>query len=143
MIRLGRLFGVLALAVALALPAAAQTVGEGDRAAIEALIDGQIAAFRRDDGAAAYAMAAPAIQTIFPTVEQFMSMVRSGYSPVYRPQSVVFGPLVETAQGPVQKVFLTGPDGLAYVAAYSLERQADGSWKISGCVLLRDDRPSI
>ena len=57
---------------------------------------------------------------IFPTVDIFMAMVRTGYQPVYRPQSVTFGPLVETAAGPIQRVFITGPDGQSYVAVYSL-----------------------
>ena len=135
-----------ALAVALALPAAAavaQSPDGAERAAIRVLIESQIAAFQRDDGAAAYAMAAPAIHGIFPTVEAFMAMVRQGYMPVYRPRSVVFGPLQDSPVGPLQWVFLTGPDGVNYVAVYSLERQADGSWKISGCALARDNRPAI
>jgi hypothetical protein len=136
---------IVALALTIApwsAPVRAQSLGDADRAAIQSLIGSQIAAFERDDGAAAYAMASPGIQRIFPTVDAFMTMVEGGYMPVYRPRSFVFGPLVDTPHGPVQTVFITGPDGLAYVAIYSLERQADGSWKISGCTLQRDDRPT-
>ena len=38
-------------------------------------------------------------------------MVRGQYQPVYRPRSVTFGPLVDSPAGPLQKVFLVGPDG--------------------------------
>ena len=135
-------FIALAFAVGLALPAAAD-VSAGDRATIKSLIEGQIAAFQADDGAAAYGLASPTIHSYFPTVEQFMEMVKSGYQPVYRPQSVTFGSIVETAAGPLQKVYLTGPDGNNYVAVYALQRQPDGTWKINGCTILRDDSPSI
>ena len=145
MSRLTRLLTAVALVGALTVPATAPagTLGTGDETAIRMLIEDQIEAFRRDDGDAAYAMASPTIRGIFPTVAQFMAMVRQGYQPVYRPRSVVFGALAETAQGPIQQVFLTGPDGQSYVAVYSLERQADGAWRIGGVVIVRDRSPAI
>jgi len=133
------------MSAVLSAPAAAgsPSLGEADRAAIRSLIASQIAAFEHDDGGAAYAMASPGIQEIFPTVESFMAMVEGGYGPVYRPRALAFGPLTVTEQGPVQAVFVTGPHGHDYVALYSLERQADGGWKISGCTLHGDDRPGV
>jgi hypothetical protein len=58
----------------------AQAVEEADKAAIRGVIERQIAAFKADDAAAAYAVAAPEIQRMFP-VERFMAMVREGYKP--------------------------------------------------------------
>jgi hypothetical protein len=136
---------ILALA-ALAITAVPALVGaqsSGDRAAIQSLIAGQIEAFRRDDGAAAYAAASPGIRSKFPSVEFFMSMVAGAYTPVYRPRSFAFGALNDTAGVPVQRLFLVGPDGLAYVADYFLEREPDGTWKIDGVNIVRDDQPSI
>lgn len=121
----------------------AETLGDGDRAAIRSLITGQIEAFQRDDGAAAYGFASPLIHSYFPTVDAFMGMVKNGYQPVYRPQSVTFGELADTQAGVLQKVFVTGPDGKNYVAVYTMQRQPDGSWLINGCALLPDDSPSI
>jgi hypothetical protein len=145
MLRYARTIAAAALVAAVAVAPAvdAQMPGGEDQAAIEALISDQIAAFQRDDGTTAYSMAAPAIQDLFPSVDEFMAMVRQGYAPVYRPRSVVFGALSAGDGGPVQQVYLTGPDGLAYTAVYALERQPDGSWRIAGCVLVRDTRPSI
>ena len=114
-------------------------VSSADRATIQTIIQNQIAAFQRDDGATAYSYASPTIQGLFPSPEQFMTMVRDGYRPVYRPRSVVFGEVIETLAGPVQRVYLTGPDGRGWVALYSLERQPDGSWKINGCRLIVDE----
>ena len=51
--------------------------------------------------------------------------------------------LLETEFGPKQRAFVTGPDGQAYAAEYTLQRQPDGTWKISGCTILKDDSPSI
>lgn len=140
--RIAALIVAVALAFGLAAPAAAE-VSDADRATIQSLITGQIDAFRRDDGAAAYDFASQAIQTIFPTADIFMEMVKTGYLPVYRPQSFTFGPLRETPAGPVQRVFITGPDGQSYVADYALQRQPDGTWKINGCTLIKDTSPTI
>ena len=140
-----RILGVL-FALALLGPFSAlhaEPLGDSDRAAIKSLITGQIEAFQRDDGAAAYGFASPLIHSYFPTVDAFMGMVKNGYQPVYRPQSVTFGELADTDAGVLQKVFVTGPDGKHYVAVYTLERQPDGSWLINGCSLLPDDSPSI
>ncbi len=136
------LFALLVIA-GLSLSRPAHAVDDSDRAAIQALISGQIAAFQADDGAAAYAMASRGIQQVFPSVEAFMDMVANGYMPVYRPRSFTFGPLEDSPLGPVQRVFVTGPDGDRYIAAYLLQRQDDGSWKINGCSLTRDSAPSI
>ncbi len=142
-----RIAGVLIAIVAgagLASPALSDsTVSPADQTAIQALIAGQIDAFRRSDDAAAYADASPSIHDVFPTVDAFMAMVRNGYQPVYRPQSVIFGKVEPGTMGPLEKVYVTGPDGRNYVAVYSLQQQPDGSWKIDGCSLVPDDTPSI
>jgi hypothetical protein len=135
-----RLFGpifVLLLAVATALTPAARADGldSGAAAAIRSVIESQMAAFKVDDGPAAFAYASPTIQQIFGTPANFMSMVKTGYAPVYRPQSVEFRELMPEAGGPVQVVHIVGPDGRAVLALYSMEQQPDGSWRIDGCTL--------
>ena len=110
---------------------------EADRDAIEATISGQIEAFRRDDGAAAFAYAAPRIQAQFGDADTFMAMVRGGYAAVYRPQHLRFLALRTNGDEPTQEVLIIGPDGLPYFALYMMERQADGSWRIGGVALVR------
>ncbi len=119
--------------------AGGSTLGSADAAAIRSVIERQLAAFQRDDDAAAFAFAAPAIQAIFGTAEAFMEMVRRGYAPVYRPRGTEFASLVVTADGPVQKVLFAGPDGRLVLALYCMEREPDGSWRISGCVLVKPE----
>lgn len=136
---------LFALTLALGLPRVAQAeeVTPADQATIRATISSQIDAFRRDDGNTAYGFASPNIQGLYPTADLFMSMVRNAYQPVYRPQSVTFGQLSNSPAGPLQKVFLVGPDGKSYVAVYSLQRQPDGSWRINGCTLVEDSGATI
>ncbi len=111
-----------------------------DQVAIEAVISHQIEAFRRDDGVTAFSFAAPNIHAMFQTEANFMAMVARGYQPVYRPRDMQFGELTDVDGVPTQKVELIGPDGLAYTALYSMEKQPDGSWKIAGCEIVRSAR---
>ncbi len=115
--------------------ARADGLPETDRAAIQAVISGQLDAFRRDDGATAFGYASPGIHEMFGTVDTFMTMVQRGYPPVYRPRQVTFGQLVEEDGRIVQVVHLVGPDGAPVDAFYTMEKQPDGSWKIAGCRL--------
>src|SRR5258708_17051046 len=81
------LFLLAILLLSLAAPARAAD----DVAAAQGVILSQVEAFSRDDAAAAYSHAAPAIQEIFPRADIFMSMVRTLYAPAYRHKSFDFG----------------------------------------------------
>jgi hypothetical protein len=115
------------------------TIPGTERRAIRSVIEAQISAFRADDGERAFSFAAPSIRGIFLTADNFMAMVRRGYEPVYRPRDVRFGDLIDVEQTLVQKVIVTTPDGKQVLALYSMERQSDGSWRISGCMLAEPD----
>ncbi len=117
---------------------AARALEEADRQAIQRTIERQIEAFRRDDAPGAYAFAAPSIQRMFPDDQGFLAMVRQGYKPVYRQRSLSFGETRDAPDGPLQAVRLQDEDGVDWLAIYSLERQPDGSWRIAGCVLVRE-----
>ena len=131
-----RLVMAMLVALGLAVAAVAQDLAQGDGAAIRGVIAAQMEAFARDDGESAFGFASPGIRERFGTAEVFMGMVRSGYQPVYRPQEVRFEPLRVEGGEVVQPVVVVGPDGKAVLALYGMERQADGSWRISGCVLV-------
>ncbi len=127
------LFLLAILLLTLAAPARAAD----DVAAAQGVIRSQVEAFSRDDAAAAYSYAAPAIQEIFPQADIFMSMVRNSYAPVYRHKSFDFGE-ARVADGTiVQRIHIVDADGIPWEALYTLELQPDGSIKITGCVLLK------
>src|SRR6266853_4888793 len=122
------------LLAALLISLAAPTRAADDVAAAQGVIRSQVEAFSRDDAAAAYSHAAPAIQEIFPQADIFMSMVRNSYAPVYRHKSFDFGE-ARVADGTIaQRVHIVDAEGLAWEALYTLELQPGGSLKISGCV---------
>ncbi|MBK1865160.1 DUF4864 domain-containing protein [Taklimakanibacter albus] len=130
------LVGALAVLATL-LPLRAQSVSDAEAAEFQRIITSQLNAFSADDGATAYGFAAPNIQRLFPTPEVFMSMVQKGYAPVYRRQSYAFGRIgTEMGGQPTQHVTIIDANGKAWTALYAMQRQPDGSWKISGCSLV-------
>jgi hypothetical protein len=139
----------LALSLALSLPRLAaaadapSTLPASDQQAIRQVIGAQLEAFQHDDGNTAFGFATPAIQQKFGDAATFMQMVKSGYSAVYRPRSVAFDELLDTAFGPDQILKVIGPDGRAYTAHYIMEKQPDGRWMINGCYLTRMEDQSV
>lgn len=110
--------------------------GEAEIKAAQSSIEAQIRAFLEGDNALAYSYAAPNIQRIYPTVEQFMAMVQNGYQPVWKPRDFAFGDAMEMSPTTIaQRVMITGPDGRAYEAVYTLALQDDGTFRITGVSL--------
>jgi hypothetical protein len=114
-------------------------MSEQDRAAIRSIIQGQVDAFRRDDGTAAFDYASPMIHQLFGTPEIFMDMVRQGYPMVYRPKVFDFSDIVMLNGAPTQKVRVVGPDGKRHMAFYPMTQLPDGTWRIDGCYLQAPD----
>jgi hypothetical protein len=108
-----------------------------DIAAAQSVISAQEQALGRDDAAAAYSYAAPAIRQRFPQPDVFMSMVRDAYTPVYRHRSFEFGEAKVDGDWIAQRVHIVDANGEMWEALYTLEREADGSLKITGCTLLK------
>ena len=125
------------LLIALLMGFASPARAADDVAVAQGVIRSQEGALSRDDAAAAYSYAAPAIQGVFPDAETFMAMVRKSYAPVYRHRSFEFGEA--RAEGGViaQRVHIIDENGEAWEALYTLEQQGDGSLKITGCSLLK------
>ncbi|SDJ25040.1 MULTISPECIES: DUF4864 domain-containing protein [Bradyrhizobium] len=108
-----------------------------DVATAQSVIRSQEQAFGRDDAAAAYSYAAPAIRQLFPQADIFMFMVQNSYAPIYRHKSLEFGE-ARAANGQIaQRVHIVDANGEAWEALYTLEAQPDGSLKITGCSLLK------
>lgn len=108
-----------------------------DATTAQSVIRAQEQAFVRDDAAAAYSYAAPAIREIFPAPDTFMFMVQNGYAPVYRHKSFEFGDSKSEGNRIAQHVHIVDANGEAWEALYTLEQQPDGSYRITGCSLLK------
>ena len=129
---------LVALSAAILVLSSAQAqdaVAPADEMATRQVIDEQIAAFRSGSHDRAYSYAAPNIRQIFPTVERFISMVQGGYMPLYSPEAYVFGRNALISGQVFQEVIVTDSAGKQWQAVYTLARQPDGSWKISGVKL--------
>ncbi len=131
-----RLTPSILLAALIATASPVQAADETERAAARAAITRQVEALARDDAGTAYAQAAPGIRDLFPTPEVFIGMVRTNYAPVYRHRSFVFGAARQSGETTLsQSVAIQDIHGVDWTAEYSLERQADGQWRIAGCRL--------
>jgi Domain of unknown function (DUF4864) len=111
-------------------------VNELDRFAIRSVVEQQLQAFQNDDAIAAFSFASPTIQAQFQTPDQFMEMVRTAYSAVYRPRSVVFEAIANVEGYPAQTVLLMDAGGDMVRALYLMQKQDNETWCIHGCLLM-------
>jgi hypothetical protein len=126
---------MFALLVSVAVACAQDEPSEADSVATKSVIQDQLEAFRSHDLPRAYSHAAPNIRTIFPSVERFSTMVENGYGPIYSPQAYVFGRSRQQADEIHQEVIITDENGKQWQAVYSLMRQDDDTWQITGVIL--------
>jgi hypothetical protein len=99
-----------------------------DRIAIRAVIERQLEVF---------ALASPEIQAKYGSPENFMTIVKTFYEPIYRPRRMGGFTKLHVIDGqPTQPVLLVGPDGDFAVALYTMTKQVHGEWKILGCSLI-------
>jgi hypothetical protein len=126
-----------ALAFALVVLALVNFARAGDAPDVQGIISRQLDAFAHDDAASAYAFAAPGIQEKFPSADAFLAMVKETYPPVYRHRSVQYGKQSREGDQIEQGVVFVDPDNVVWGGVYTLGQQADGGWKITGCVIVR------
>lgn len=111
------------------MPVPVQETASGEA---QSVITDQLEAFKSGDTARAYSHAAPNIKRVFPDEQRFMQMVTTGYPMVNDPAGYRFGRAVETGGMLHQEVFITDRAGKTWQAVYMLQRQPDGSLKITG-----------
>jgi hypothetical protein len=104
-----------------------------DEAKMREVITRQLDAMHRDDAAAAFAIASPAIQSIFQDAPTFMRMVQLGFPQLYRSRNHRFLKL-DTSDGRLIERVLIESDVGTVVARYELV-EIDGLSRINGCIL--------
>jgi type IV secretory pathway TrbL component len=132
-----------AAAVVMALLVGTASAEELTAASSRAIVERQFDAFERDDGQAAYALAAPTIKEIFSDAGHFMAMVRDHYAPVYRHRSADFGAFKVLGDEATLEATLVDNDNVVWTALYSFRRGQNGDWLISGCVLAKAEASAI
>jgi hypothetical protein len=134
---------IAAAAVAVAMCVAVASAEDLTAASSRAIVERQFDAFARDDGQAAYALAAPTIKDMVSDADHFMAMVRDHYGPVYRHRSADFGAFKESGDEASLEATLVDNDNVVWTALYSFRRGPNGDWLISGCVLAKAEASAI
>jgi hypothetical protein len=136
----GRLIAGLAALVLLlaAPPSQAAPFTAADEKSVRSVIENQLAAFAKDDAAKAFSFAAPNVREAVGNAAGFMAMVRKDYPVVYRPGSVAFLKAEGKDGQAIQRVQMTDAGGVSWLAVYSLERQRNKAWRITGCAVVEN-----
>lgn len=128
----------LLLLQAFTIPAHAQALTSVDEKNVRAVVEGQLAAFVKDDATKAFSFAAPNVREAVGNAPDFLAMVRRDYPVVYRPASVAFLKVEGKDADAIQRVQMMDASGNSWLAVYSLQRQKDKSWRITGCVVVEN-----
>ena len=117
------------------LASAQEALPEPVQKEIRSIIDRQLEALKRDDAAAAFGLAAPVFRAKFGTPERFMAAVKKDFAAIYRPRTVTYQDMGFASGKPVQKMLVIGGDGKAAMAYFSMEKQANGAWRVDALVV--------
>jgi len=109
-----------------------------DEKTVRTVVEAQLAAFAKDDAVKAFSYAAPSVREAVGTADAFLTMVRRDYPMVYRPASVAFLKAEGKDDDVVQRVQMLDASGNSYLAVYSLQRQKDNVWRITGCAVVEN-----
>ncbi len=119
-------------------PAHAEALSVKDEQAVQTVVQSQLAAFAKDDADKAFSYAAPELRKNIGSSSAFMAMVKNSYPVVYRPASVAFLKPESSGDDVIQRVQMLDASGASWLAVYSLQRQKDKTWRISGCAVVEN-----
>lgn len=132
---LAALLAVAYMTFAIAQERSAAAPSATDWIEIKQVIGAQREALISGDGERAFGFATPQLRDRFGNVATFMRMVREGYVPLLEARYSEFLEGAVIAGEVVQPLRLVMADGTVLVAIYGVQRQADGAWRISACVI--------
>ncbi len=115
-----------------AMPSWAAALSAADRAAIGDVVARELAALRRDDDKAAFALIDKDMRGFFANDPvALLALVRGSYPALHRPRAMRIAEITEVAGKPVQRVELVGEDSRWATAMFWMARQRDGTWRIA------------
>ena len=106
------------------------------------IIESQIQAFQNKNAELAYSFASPMIKLRFNNPQEFMSMVKSYYEPVYNPKQYYFIDSKYFEGSIYHQLQIISQSNMSYLATYSLIKD-ENEWKISGCSVMPMMKESI
>ena len=117
---------------------AATTVNAADEKSVRSVIEAQLAAFARNDAVAAFLYAAPNVRKAMGSPAVFLKLVQNDYPVIYRHASVAFLKPEGQANDAIQRVQMEDANGDSWLATYTLQRQKNKSWRITGCSVVEN-----
>lgn len=111
---------------------------EADAKAVRQVVEAQLAALAADDAVKAFSYAAPNVREAVGSAEGFLAMVQRGYPVVYRPATVAFLKANGKDDDVIQRVQMVDAEGDSWLAIYSLQRQKNRTWRITGCSVVEN-----
>jgi Domain of unknown function (DUF4864) len=113
--------------------AATPPMRASDWKSIKQVIAAQRAALIAGEGEKAFGYATPAIRAQFGEADVFMAMVQVGYPALLTARYTEFleGAVIDGLI--IQPLRLVDADNSVRVALYTMEKQKNGAWRISGC----------
>lgn len=111
---------------------------DADAKAVRQVVEAQLAALAADDAIKAFSYAAPNVREAVGSAEGFLAMVQRGYPVVYRPATVAFLKANGKDDDVIQRVQMVDAEGESWLAIYSLQRQKNRSWRITGCSVVEN-----
>ena len=126
---------LLALALPVVVRSQETAPGEADWRDIRRVVADQRAALVAGEAERAFAHASPGIRRQFGDPVRFLAMVRSSYADLIDATDTAFVDGAVIDGHVIQPLRLTLPGGTVRVALYTMEKQPDGRWRISGCAI--------
>ena len=113
--------------------AATPQMRASDWKSIKQVISAQRAALISGNGDKAFSYATPALRAQFGDADTFMAMVQVGYPALLTARYTQFleGAVIDGLI--IQPLRLVDADNSVRVALYTMEKQKNGAWRISGC----------
>lgn len=102
---------------------------------IRSSIRGHMQALGKRDAAGAYATLTPAIKDYYKNSNAFLAYLTAELKPLAYAKDFEFASIIRVATDAIQEVVLTGAEGREWIAQFKLQRQPDGRWAISQCLI--------
>lgn len=112
-----------------------KTLSAQDKLAIRSVAEQQLHAFQTNDITTAFSLSCPELQQHFGSAQGFVEMIKINYQPIYNPRAVVFEDILQTHHQPTLRMMLMTQGGNLMRAVYTMQQQADLSWRMAGCQL--------
>jgi hypothetical protein len=142
-----RFLAMLTLLAGLMLPwqnaAGTDEITKQDRVAIRAVVQAQLEALAADDADTAFALTTADTRSKLGDPATFLQIIKEQFQPIYHHRRAIFSMPEIMAGRILQVVRLTDGDSSVWLAAFLMQKDQDGNWKVDDCKLFETSSVSI